>query len=58
MKPFPKVRIAIGTIMALSDCQPIAASPAIQRKLDGTGLGADDVLAVDTKDGQIKVYVY
>lgn len=36
----------------------IAASPAIQGKLQGTGLDSEDVLAVGAKDGQVVVYVY
>jgi hypothetical protein len=36
----------------------ISGSPAISQKLGGTGLDADDVLAVDSKDGQLMVYVY
>ena len=36
----------------------ISGSPAISQKLSGTGLDADDVLAVDSKNGQLMVYVY
>ena len=36
----------------------IAASPAIKAKLNGTGRSAEDVLAVDNKDGQLVVYIY
>jgi hypothetical protein len=36
----------------------ISGSPAIRQKLRGAGRDADDVLAVDNKDGQLMVYIF